>query len=74
VPAQVHYTERDPYREQDEIEAFAEAVRAAGASYDLFEYPGDGHLFADPSLPAEYDAKAAEQLWTRTLAFLARAG
>ncbi len=70
VPVQVHFSERDPYRDQEEIDALAGSVRDAGAPYELFEYPGDGHLFADPSLPAEYDARSAEQLWTRVLAFL----
>ncbi len=70
VPVQVHFAERDPYREQEELDALASSVREAGAPYELFEYPGDGHLFADPSLPAEYDARSAEQLWTRVLAFL----
>jgi dienelactone hydrolase len=74
VPVQVHFSERDPYREREEVDALASSVRAAGAAYEFFEYPGDGHLFADPSLPAEYDAASAEQLWTRVLAFLGRTG
>jgi dienelactone hydrolase len=36
---------------------------------ELFLYPGEGHLFADDSLP-DYDADAAEILKQRVLAFL----
>lgn len=35
----------------------------------MFDYPGSGHLFTDASLPEEFDAEAAELLWTRVLAF-----
>lgn len=33
--------------------------------------PGSGHLFTDPSLPAEYDERSAELLWSRVLPFCA---
>jgi dienelactone hydrolase len=59
----------DPWREQDEIDAFAAAVRAAGAPVELFDYRGSGHLFTDPSLPDEYDEPAAELFWKRALEF-----
>ena len=42
----------------------------AVAGAEVFDYPGRGHLFTDPSLPDEYDAAAAELLWERVLAFL----
>src|SRR5512143_4051116 len=69
VPAQIHYMDRDPLRQQGWTEAVAQAVTAAGAAVEVFEYPGAGHLFTDPSLPAEYDPGATEQLWRRVLAF-----
>jgi len=69
VPVQVHYTVGDPYREQDAIDGLVADARAAGARVDLFDYPGDGHLFSDPSLPREHDAVATELLWRRVLAF-----
>ena len=37
----------------------------------LFDYPGSGHLFTDASCSAEYDAHAAELLWSRVLPFCA---
>jgi len=70
VPAQVHFMRGDPYREQAEIDGMAADVRAAGARFELFEYDGAGHLFTDPSLPAEYDEAAAATLWSRVLALL----
>lgn len=69
VPAQIHYTLSDPKRRQEWIDAVAGAVRAAGAPLEAFDYPGAGHLFTDPSLPAEYDAAATELMWERVLAF-----
>lgn len=72
VDAQVHYMLDDPFRNQQGIDAVARSVRNAGASVEVFDYDGDGHLFTDPSLKAEYDAAAAELLWSRTLDFLTR--
>ena len=70
VPVQVHFMRDDPYREQDEIAGMEVDVRAAGARFELFEYDGAGHLFTDPSLPAEYSAVAAGMLWGRVLVLL----
>ena len=73
VPAQIHYTVGDPFRRQEWVDAVAGAVRAAGGALEVFDYPGTGHLFTDPSLPAEFDREAAEALWDRVLAFCAAA-
>ncbi|HWE64599.1 MAG TPA: dienelactone hydrolase family protein [Chloroflexota bacterium] len=70
VPVQVHFMRDDPFREQEAIDGMATDVRAAGAPFELFEYDGAGHLFTDPSLPAEYDRAATETLWGRVLALL----
>jgi dienelactone hydrolase len=71
VPLQIHMMDRDPWAEEDlpAAEALVEEVKDA----ELFLYPGSGHLFADSSLD-DYDAKAAELLKERTLAFLNRVG
>ena len=74
VSAQIHYTVDDPFRNQGWIDAVAGLVRASGAEVEVFDYPGAGHLFSDPSLPDEYDAEAAETMWGRVLAFCAAAG
>ena len=74
VPVQVHFMRDDPFRDQAEIEGMAADVGAAGAPFEFFEYAGAGHLFTDPSLPAEYASEATETLWGRVLALLGRLG
>jgi dienelactone hydrolase len=74
VPAQIHYTVADPFRNDRAINRLYEQVREAGASIQMFNYPGKGHLFTDASLPDEYDADATELLWTRVLEFCATNG
>ena len=75
VPVQVHYTVDDPFRdEQWMLDQFRQTVEASGSRFKFYEYAGDGHLFTDASLSQEYDADAAEQLWTRVFAFLAEIG
>jgi dienelactone hydrolase len=69
VDVQVHYTRDDPFR--DPLDALEKEVRAADASFTLYEYPGNGHLFTDRSLPAEYDEASAELVWGRVREFLA---
>ncbi len=71
VPVQVHYMRSDPFRDQAEIDGLEADVRAAGGRFELFEYDGAGHLFTDPSLPAEYDRVASDLLWSRVLGLLA---
>lgn len=46
------------------------ALVAATEDAELFLYPGDRHLFADPSL-SSYDAEAASPLTERVLGFIA---
>ncbi|MEX2236209.1 MAG: dienelactone hydrolase family protein [Dehalococcoidia bacterium] len=70
VPVQVHYSERDPYREEEWIKKFERSVKEGGASYTFYEYPGEGHLFADEGLSAEYDPESAELMWSRVVSFL----
>jgi dienelactone hydrolase len=67
VPVQIHMMEDDPWLEEDLDAARALAESADGA--ELFLYPGNGHLFADSSLP-DYDEKAARLLRERVLVFL----
>lgn len=74
VPAQVHNAESDPMRRQEWVDAVAASIRTAGAPLELFDYPGHGHLFTDPSRPDEYDPAATELLWRRVLAFCASPG
>ena len=71
VPAQIHYATDDPRRIQAWVDAVVADVRRAGASVELFDYPGTGHLFTDPSLPDEYDQQATQLLWSRVESFCA---
>lgn len=69
VPVQIHAMDHDPFFVDEGDIAAAEALVAAVPDAELFLYPGDGHLFADNSLPG-YNPKAAALLTDRTLAFL----
>jgi dienelactone hydrolase len=73
VPAQIHGMEKDTFfAEEGDLDAARELVASTGAA-ELFLYPGDVHLFADPSLPS-YDESAAALLTERVLAFLDTVG
>lgn len=69
VPVQVHAMSDDPFFVDDgDLDAAKDLVASADAA-ELHLYPGDGHLFADASLPA-YDPEAAARLTRRVLDFL----
>ena len=69
VPVQIHSMDADPsFVDEGDIDAARELV-AMAKNAQLFLYPGNGHLFADSSLP-DYDAHAAALLTTRVLDFL----
>lgn len=69
VPLQIHMMEGDQWAQED-LPAARELVTEANDA-ELFLYPGDGHLFADRSLP-DYDESAASLLMQRVLALLQR--
>lgn len=69
VPAQIHYSEGDPFRNQQWIDDLTAAIREADASAEMFDYPGDGHLFTDASLAGEYHEANTRLLWERVLRF-----
>ena len=58
----------DEWALEGDLDAARELAEAED-SVELFEYPGDRHLFADDSLP-DHDEKAATLLMERVLAFL----
>lgn len=70
VPAQIHSTIDDPRRDQAAIDSVKQAVEEAGGTVDVFDYPGSGHLFADSSLPDEYQPAEAELMLSRIKDFL----
>lgn len=70
VPVQVHGMDADPYfAGEGDIDA-ARALVESTPEAELFVYPGDQHLFADPTLPS-YDEDADRLLRERVLGFLA---
>ena len=69
VPLQIHYAVGDPWVEREDINGFADVVQAAGSSIQVYTYPGNGHLFADPNGPA-YNRESAELMLERELEFL----
>lgn len=69
VPVQVHYADRDPYRNRQWIDRLRESVRKSGSSFGYFGYKVPGHLFTDAGMP-EYDREADDLLWERVIRFL----
>lgn len=74
VDSQCHQTLGDPFRENAITEQAVRDIAAAGSTLELFDYPGNGHLFTDPTLPDEYDAEATELLWSRVVPFVHTCG
>ena len=72
TPVQIHGMDADPLFIEEDLPA---ARELATLNWDtgLFLYPGNKHLFADPSLP-DYDEAAATLLMQRALGLLGRAG
>ncbi len=54
----------------DTVVAFQEALERLRKDYQIHIYPGVGHAFANPT-GQNYDKKAAEDAWARTIAFFA---
>jgi dienelactone hydrolase len=70
VPVQIHLVEGDEWvLPPNEDLAAARELEETVDSATLFLYPGDGHVFADSSLPG-YDERAATLLKERVLGFL----
>jgi dienelactone hydrolase len=72
VPVQIHFKVEDPWRDVASRDKLAGFVRAAGAECSVFDYPGGGHLFADPGMGAEFDPQATNLMWDRIVEALNR--
>lgn len=69
VPVRIHAMEADAiFVGEGDLDAARALVGETGQAH-LFLYPGDQHLFADPSLPS-YEPEAAALLTRRVLDFL----
>jgi dienelactone hydrolase len=70
VPVQVHYAVDDPWVEAEgEVATLGDTVRGTGSDFEVYVYPGSGHLFADPDFP-DYDRASSEEMWERVISFL----
>ena len=67
APLLIHFAENDQ-RVNSMWPAYEKALKAAGASYQSYVYPGTQHGFHNNSTP-RYDAAAAKLAWERTIAF-----
>lgn len=72
VPVQIHFSVDDVWREAGGQETLMESAARTGASAEYFLYPGDAHLFSDPTV-SDYREDSADLLFTRALSFLAKA-
>lgn len=73
LPVQIHGMDQDEFFAlEGDLDAARDLVAAAGPDVaEVFTYSGDGHLFADSSLPS-YDPAAAELAIGRVRDFLRR--
>lgn len=70
APLLVQLAQTDP-RINAAWPAYEAALKAAGARFEVHQYPGTQHGFNNDTTP-RYDAAAARLAWDRTLAFLRR--
>ena len=68
APLQAHFGQEDEGIPPPKVNAFKEALKAAGKSAEVYVYPGAGHAFMHEGLPS-YRPDAARQAWARMLAF-----
>jgi carboxymethylenebutenolidase len=67
-----HFAELDDFEPSADVAELERTLRERGADVTHHSYPGMRHWFAEPSRP-EFDQRAADLAWQRTLAFLRRA-
>jgi len=72
APVQIHFMLGDRWRSNAAIGRLSRLVKASGAECSIFDCPGSAHLFAAPSLPAEYDPEATELMLRRVLNLLSK--
>ncbi|WP_461857060.1 dienelactone hydrolase family protein [Arthrobacter sp. C152] len=70
-PVLAFYGEEDSAL-MEELPGLRKRMRAAGVDFEAVAYPGTGHAFFNDTNKYTYDAGAAADAWSRTLAFLER--
>jgi carboxymethylenebutenolidase len=68
APLLLHYAGQDT-RINEGIPAFEEALKKANKPYTVYIYEGAQHAFNNDTSEARYNKSAAEQAWSRTIAF-----
>jgi carboxymethylenebutenolidase len=68
APLLLHYAENDEGVNAG-IKAYEEALKANNKKYTIHIYPGTQHAFNNDTGAARYNKAAADQAWTRTVAF-----
>jgi carboxymethylenebutenolidase len=69
APLLLHYAGMDD-RINAGIDAYKQALTAAGKEFTVYVYDGVQHAFNNDTSEARYDKNAAELAWDRTVAFL----
>lgn len=69
APLLLHYAGLDA-RINAGIPAFVDALKKANKNYVMYMYEGANHAFNNDTSEARYHKQAAEQAWSRTIAFL----
>lgn len=69
APLLLHYAGLDA-RINAGIPAFVDALKKAKKNYAMYMYEGANHAFNNDTSEARYHKQAAEQAWSRTIAFL----
>lgn len=69
-PVLYHQAEHDDWITQGEVDHLASALAAKKVPCEVHKYPGTSHAFFNDTRPEVFNADAAAEAWTRTLAFL----
>ena len=68
VPLQGHFATRDDWCTPALVDAFEQALKAAGKTAEIFRYEAD-HAFVNEQRAAVHDRQAAELAWSRATGF-----
>ena len=66
-----HFGEKDRAIKIDNVRQFQAKLKTLNGNHEIFIYPNAGHAFANPG-GSNYNKKAAELAWQRTMDFLSK--
>ena len=69
VPLQGHFASQDDWCTPAVVDAFEAGLKEAGKTFEFYRYDAS-HAFANEQRATVHDRPAAEQAWSRTVAFL----